>query len=134
MQYNMENNVFKNNVVYAGNRCLISVNKSRLEGGPPPVSIDYNLYYCASGSQASEWKEYPATVKGFEKYVQSTGNDQHSHFADPRFVDPAKEDFHLRPDSPAVAAGTNADGSPRTKSGSIDIGCYQQGRVRRADR
>ena len=92
------------------------------------MSIDYNLYYCASGSQASEWKEYPATVKGFEKYVQSTGNDQHSHFADPRFVDPAKKDFHLRPDSPAIAAGTNVDNSPRTKSGSIDIGCYEQRR------
>ena len=128
MQYNMANNVFKNNIVYAGNRCLITVNKSRLEGGTPPVSIDYNLYYCASGSQASEWKEYPATVKGFEKYIQSTGNDQHSHFADPRFVDPAKKDFHLRPDSPAIAAGTNVDNSPRTKSGSIDIGCYQQRR------
>jgi hypothetical protein len=76
-------------------------------------------------------------VKGFEKYVQSTGNDRHSHFSDPRFVDPAKNDFHLRPDSPAIAAGTNAgpvvgendlDSSPRIKSGSIDIGCYQQQR------
>jgi hypothetical protein len=66
-----------------------------------------------------------------------TGNDRHSRFSDPRFVDPAKKDFHLRPDSPAIAAGTNAglvvggkdlDSSPRIKPGSIDIGCYQERR------
>jgi hypothetical protein len=135
MQYNMEDDVFKNNIVYAGSRCLISVNKSSVPANTHPVDVDYNLYYCASGSTASDWKEYPATVKGFEKYVQSTGNDRHSRFSDPRFVDPARKDFHLRPDSPAVAAGTNAgllvgekdlDGSPRIKSGDIDIGCYQK--------
>jgi hypothetical protein len=135
MQYNMEDDVFKNNIVYAGARCLISVNKSAPTANTAPVSIDYNLYYCASGSKASEWKEYPATVKGFEQYVQSTGNDRHSHFADPRYIDPARKDFHLRSDSPAIAAGTNAglpvgekdlDGSPRMKAGGIDIGCYQK--------
>jgi len=135
MQYNMADDVFKNNIVYAGTRCLITVNKSSVPANTHPVDVDYNLYYCASGSTASAWKEYPATVKGFEKYVQTTGNDRHSRFSDPRFVDPARKDFHLRPDSPAVAAGTNAglpvgekdlDGSPRIKSGDIDIGCYQK--------
>jgi hypothetical protein len=47
-------------------------------------------------------------------------------FLDPRFVDPAKKDFHLRSDSPATAAGANTGlpmgeqvpaGSPRVKSG-----------------
>jgi len=135
MQYNMADDVFKNNIVYAGARCLISVNKSPIPANTHPVDVDYNLYYCASGSKASEWKEYPATVKGFEKYVQSTGDDRHSHFADPRFVDPARKDFYLRSDSPAIASGTSAglpvgekdlDGSPRIKSGGIDIGCYQK--------
>ena len=44
------------------------------------------------------------------------------------------KDFHLRSDSPAIAAGTtdgvpvgelDLEGSPRVKSGNIDIGCYQ---------
>jgi hypothetical protein len=135
MQYNMEDDVFKNNIVYAGARCLISVNKSAPAPNTAPVSVDYNLYYCASGSKASEWKEDPATVKGFEQYIQSTRNDRHSHFSDPRFVDPTSKNFHLRSDSPAIAAGTNAglsvgekdlDGSPRTKAGGIDVGCYQK--------
>ena len=135
MQYNMEDDAFKNNIVYAGSRCLIAVSKTSVSTNTPPVSIDYNLYYCASGSKASEWKEYPSSVKGFEEYVRSTGNDRHSRFLDPRFVDIAKKDFHVRSDSPAIGTGTNQglpvgekdlDGSPRIKSGSIDIGCYQK--------
>ncbi|MGA8199003.1 MAG: choice-of-anchor Q domain-containing protein, partial [Candidatus Sulfotelmatobacter sp.] len=73
-------------------------------------------------------------VKGFDNYVQSTGNDRHSQFLDPRFVDAAANDFHLRSDSPAIGAGTteglpvgelDLHGSPRVKSGHIDLGCYQ---------
>jgi len=46
----------------------------------------------------------------------------------------APKDFHLRSDSPAIAAGTtyrvsvgelDLENSPRVKSGKIDIGCYQ---------
>jgi hypothetical protein len=74
-------------------------------------------------------------VAGFDKYVQSTGNDRHSRFLDPHFVDAAAHDFHLRSDSPASAAGTtdgvpvgelDLEGSPRVKSGKVDIGCYQR--------
>ncbi len=134
MQWNMADNIFANNIVYAGPRCLIAVNKSQVDKQHPAVTIDHNLYYCASGSQASTWKEFAATVTGFEQYVQSTGNDRHSRFLDPHFVDVVANDFHLRPDSPASAAGTtvgmpvgelDVEGSPRVKSGDIDIGCYQ---------
>src|ERR1700761_3016103 len=38
MQYNMQDDVFKNNIVYAGARCLISVNKSAPAGNTAPVS------------------------------------------------------------------------------------------------
>lgn len=133
MQWNMADDIFENNIVYAGARCLITVNKSQVEKNHPPVTIDHNLYYCESGSKASTWKEASATVTGFDNYVQSTGNDRHSHFLDPHFVDAAK-DFHLRPHSPAIAAGTtdgvpvgevDLEGLPRVKSGHIDLGCYQ---------
>ncbi|HET9307213.1 MAG TPA: right-handed parallel beta-helix repeat-containing protein [Candidatus Sulfotelmatobacter sp.] len=133
MQWNMADDIFENNIVYAGARCLITVNKSQVEKNQPPVTIDHNLYYCASGSKASTWKEASATVTGFDNYFQSTGNDRHSRFLDPHFVDAVK-DFHLRSDSPAIAAGTtegvpvgelDLEGSPRVKSGNIDIGCYQ---------
>jgi Right handed beta helix region len=134
MQWNMADDIFENNIVYAGPRCLIAVNKSRVDGNHAPVTIDHNLYYCDSGSKTSIWVESSDRVTGFDKYVQSTANDTHSDFSDPRFVDPAKKDFHLGSDSPAIAAGAIAglpvgeldlDGSPRVKSGKIDIGCYQ---------
>src|SRR5271163_198119 len=117
MQWNMADNVFANNIVYAGARCLMSVNKSQVEKNRPPVSIDHNLYYCAAGSKASTWIESAETVTGFDKYVASTGNDRNSRFEDPHFVDAAANDFHLRSDSPAIAAGT-ADGVP---SGELDL-------------
>ena len=144
MQWNMADNIFANNIVYAGRRCLITVNKSEIDKNQadknqadknqPPVAIDHNLYYCASGSKASTWGAASGIVTGFDNYVQSSGNDRHSRFLDPHFVDAAK-DFHLRSDSPAIAAGIlegvpvgemDLDGSPRVKSGKIDIGCYQR--------
>ena len=135
MQWNMADNVFANNVVYAGADCLIAVNKSQVEKQQPPVTIDHNLYYCASGSNGSKWEQFPARVTGFDNYVRVTGNDRHSRFLDPHFVDAAANDFHLRSDSPAIAAGTtdgvpvgelDLEGSPRVRSGKIDIGCYQR--------
>jgi hypothetical protein len=133
MQYNMADNVFENNIVYAGPRCLMTVNKSPLEHGQVPVTIDHNLYYCASGATASAWGETSGPLKGFDSYVQSTKNDLHSRFLDPRFVK-ATENFHLQSGSPAIGAGVINDlpvgeldlaGAPRVKSGKIDLGCYQ---------
>ena len=135
MQWNMADDVFANNIVYAGSRCLIVVNKSQVDKDHPPVVIDHNLYYCASGSKASKWEQFPSQLAGFEQYVQTTGNDHHSQFLDPHFVDPAANDFHLRSDSPAIAAGATGgvpvgeldlEGSPRVASGKVDIGCYQR--------
>jgi hypothetical protein len=134
MQWNMADNIFANNVVYAGPACLMAINKSQAQS-LPPVRIDHNVYYCAAGAKASLWKQSAAAVTGFDRYVESTGNDRHSRFADPLFVESAKHDFHLRSDSPAVAAGTldgvlvgeqDLEGLQRVKAEKIDAGCYQK--------
>jgi hypothetical protein len=136
MQWNMADNIFANNIVYAGSRCLISSNKSQVDKNQSAVTIDHNIYYCTSGAKASTWiGASAATVTGFDNYVESTGSDRNSHFVDPHFVDVAAHDFHLQSDSPAIAAGTtdgvpvgelDLEGSPRVKSGKVDIGCYQR--------
>jgi hypothetical protein len=135
MQWNMADNVFENNIVNAGPRCLMTLNRSRLDRNHPPAMIDYNLYYCASGAKASKWAGVSDSVTGFDKYVEATGNDRHSRFLDPHFVSPAANDFHMQSDSPAIAAGTldglrvgelDLDGLPRVHSGKIDIGCYEK--------
>src|SRR5437016_14010433 len=96
--------------------------------------IDHRRDCGACGSKYCNWKEFTATVTGFDQSVQSTGNDRHCSFLDPYFVDATAHDFHLLSDSPAIATGTtdgvpvgelDLEGSPRVKSGKIDIGCYE---------
>src|SRR5580693_5510337 len=70
MQWNMADDIFANNIVYAGPHCLIAVNKSQVEKNHPPVTIDHNLYYCASGEKTSTWGETSGTLTGFDNYVQ----------------------------------------------------------------
>ncbi len=137
MQFNMTKNLFENNIVYAGNRCLMTSSKSGpVDRHPPTVSLDYNLYYCVSGAETSKWGWHPASYTGFSGYVRTTGNDQHSRFADPRFVDASKNDYHVQSGSPAINAGTTAgvaaaatedlDGGARKHGSKIDAGCYER--------
>jgi hypothetical protein len=133
MQFNMTNNVFENNIVYAGPRCLMTVSKS---GSAAAVTLNYNLYYCESGAAAGKWRSYDSNQIGFDKYVQATGSDRRSLFSDPGFAGILNNDFQLKSDSPAIDRGTNAgqsvvgetdlDVQPRIRSGRIDIGCYQK--------
>ena len=55
----------------------------------------------------------------------------YSLIGDPRFVDPAHDDYHLQPDSPAIDAGsdvgvyTDLDGNPRPFGNGFDLGAYE---------
>jgi hypothetical protein len=62
------------------------------------VKLDHNLYWDASGR--------PVTFEslGLAQW-QRSGQDAGSIIADPRFADADRLDFHLRPDSPALALG-----------------------------
>jgi len=103
--------------------------------GVPTVVIDHNLYYFERGKAALYGSFDAKAFTGFEQYVQQTGNDSNSVFADPRFVDPGTGDFHQKPDVPSRGKGENLgtevvgsqdlDGRLRVQDGKIDIGCYQ---------
>ncbi len=137
MQYYMANNIFKNNILVAGPRGLLTVSKSGpMQENEPTVVMDYNLYFAPLGPEKSIFQFDNATHTGFSAYVKATGKDKHSHFADARFVNPSANDFHLLTDSPAVGAGENLGTRVlgerdlgnvlRIQGGSVDMGCYQE--------
>lgn len=135
MQYYLRNNIFENNIVYVGKsgRALNS-RSGRVEANIPTVMLDHNVYYFPDGPGAVKWSYDGKDYRSFEEYIKATGNDRHSVFADPRFIDPAKSNFHLQRNSPAnngnanlppsVLGDKDLDGATRVKSGKIDIGCY----------
>jgi hypothetical protein len=136
MQFYMRNNLFENNIIYVGTSGRVFFSRSgREEPNVPTVTVDHNLYYYPQGPAAVKWSFDGKDYASFVQYRKATGNDAHSLFADPRFVDASKNNFHLQSDSPARNAGANLgpekvgekdlDGQPRVRNGKIDIGCYE---------
>lgn len=61
-----------------------------------------------------------------------TGGNNNNFWVVPGFVNPAANDFRLRPDSPNINSGynpavapTDLDGHPRVMGGSVDLGAYE---------
>lgn len=136
MQFYLRNNIFKNNIIYVGasGRVLKSI-MGRADAGAPTVTMDNNVYFFPAGPGAVKWSFDGKDYASFADYVKGTGDDGHSVFADPRFTDPAKHNFHLQSNSPARGGGAklgsdivgadDLDGVPRVREGKLDIGCYQ---------
>ena len=95
--------------------------------------LDANLYYALDGSSDGTWQWKGADYGDFDTWRSRSGNDRHSMFADPGFVDPAAQDFSLVASSPAVDAGafaatsgsTDLAGGPRAQGGSVDMGAFE---------
>lgn len=135
MQFHMRHNVFENNIVYIGDSAQATHSRSGpVSPDTPTVTMDHNLFYYQGGPDAVKWSYNHQAYAGFEAFVKATGGSGQV-FADPRFVDVYKEDFHLRSDSPAIGGGVDPglavigardlDGRSRTTNGRIDMGCYQ---------
>ena len=72
---------------------------SRYSSGWKPLpEMDYNLWFSHEGVMVNWFGE---KIGSFEDYRKTTGLDAHSRFADPKFIDPARGDYRLAPDSPA---------------------------------
>lgn len=88
---------FENNVVFWDNDSpLFNGNWADAEH----FQMDKNVYWRAGGK--------PVTfVNGLslERWQKEKGQDRHSIVADPLFVNPAEEDYRLRPESPALKLG-----------------------------
>jgi hypothetical protein len=79
------------------------------------VSFDKNVY-CIAGESAGGATDLRVGGLPLEQW-RADGKDRHSTVADPKFVNPAAEDFNLKPDSPARDVGfvpfDQADVGPR---------------------
>ena len=134
VQYHATNNIFENNIIYAGGngRFVYSfVNQAN------PVTIDYNLYFSSVALSGSLWTWNGTSHTGFAAWQSSTGNDAHSSYADPLFVSLVTPDLHVSSSSPAVNTGNTSlgptafgtldlAGNARVQGSYVDKGAYEQ--------
>ena len=75
------------------------------EAGIPKAfgGADYNLFFAARGDRALVGMGPQKTIPLAQ--WQAMGYEEHSVVADPLFVDPAHDDYRLRPESPALKLG-----------------------------
>jgi parallel beta-helix repeat protein len=112
--------IIKNNIFYDMPGHAINVSFTGTEPSPK-TALDYvvrNMTFRSDGK--SVW----------EPYTYSHGHDLWN--VDPKLADPAKGDYHLKPDSPAIAAGAevsdvkvNLDGVARPQGKPCAIGAFE---------
>jgi hypothetical protein len=105
---------------------------------PNPAVMDFNDYYDTAGaSSLFDWQG--KSISGFAAYQTASGQEAHSKFADPLYVNVVTTpyNFDLSSGSPAINAGTNLGvntvgvldyaGNPRVNgSGQVNMGAYEQ--------
>jgi hypothetical protein len=125
-QYEMRDNIIRNNIVYANASAdFIESWSSAMSGNV----IDNNLFFSAGRTDGSwQWKNI--SYFNFAEYQAASGNDANSlNGFDPLFIDAAAENLRLSPASPAIDVGynlaeagaTDIDGQTRIQN-LIDIG------------
>jgi hypothetical protein len=137
IQFFSTNNTIENNIAYATTTGYLLFDYTTSEAHP--ATLDYNLYYSTIGAGASLWQWQGKNIAGFAKYQTVSGQDAHSKFADPQFVNIVSlpPNLDVLSSSPAINAGTNLGqsvvgvldfaGNPRVNaSGQINMGAYEQ--------
>ncbi len=128
VQFDTRNNVIENNILVASASGILIQNGYTQNTGN---TVDYNLYYGPGGASGSTWIWKTVSYGSFAAYKIGSGNDAHSLFADPLFVNAAAANFHLAAASPAINAGyadtaiigtADIDGDARVSGSSVDIG------------
>ncbi len=96
----MADNVFARNIVYYHTGQLIRVNRWH---DKVLAICENNLYWQVDADLTDP--QASVTPKGSLAKWRQAGHDQTSIVADPLFVDPANDDYRLRPGSPALMLG-----------------------------
>jgi hypothetical protein len=129
LQYAPLSNSITHNILVANSQNLLIGNQFTQNTNNV---VDWNLYFAPGGVDNSTWEWKKKSYNGFAAYQTATGNDAHSIFADPLFINATNLNFHLSTNSPAVNAGdtnfvaapgeTDIDFQPRVAFGRTDIG------------
>ncbi|MCM3133370.1 right-handed parallel beta-helix repeat-containing protein [Paenibacillus polysaccharolyticus] len=102
IQSHTRNNTFTRNIVAAGSSDVLIHNEYTSNAGN---MFDHNLYYVNDEAQEALWVWKNESYSGVTAYQQGTGNDTHSRYVNPAFVNSSKGDYRLRTGSPAKAYG-----------------------------
>jgi len=97
----MAGNRIRGNIIYYHNPEAMLYKHRRLS--LEHFECDHNLVYHFGRPLLTSLKDVPPE-KQWARW-QELGFDRHSIVADPRFVDPEKDDYRLQPDSPALKLG-----------------------------
>jgi len=130
VQFDTLDNVIANNVIMASSRHVFVENAYTENVGNV---LDHNLYASVDGGSDGTWQWKGVEYDDFDRWSTRSGNDGHSEFADPGFVDAEANDFRIEQGSPAVDAGAflaasgsaDAAGDPRAQGGGIDLGAFE---------
>jgi hypothetical protein len=112
---NIDNNTYiKNNIFYGMangslHPCAEALYVTPNSPSSAVIVSDYNLFYQVDSlTRVVDWKDNRYTTSGWNTYVATFGQDNHSvPPTDPLFVDASNRDFHLKSNSPAIGAGLN---------------------------
>jgi hypothetical protein len=139
IQYHATNNTIGNNIFddyTLSSKYLVYDFTSSVAN---PATMDYNVYYDTAGTAGALFDWQAKSYTGFSAYRTASGQEAHSQFADPLYVNVATApyNFDLASGSPAINAGLNLGvntvgvldyaGNPRVNSsGQINVGAYEQ--------
>lgn len=139
IQYYATNNTIENNIVDGYTLTSKYLLYDFTSSEPSPATLDDNDYYNTVGAAGSLWDWQGKSITGFSTFQSTSGQDAHSKFADPLYVNvtTAPYNFDVSSGSPAINSGTNLGvnvvgvldyaGNPRVNgSGQINMGAYEQ--------
>jgi hypothetical protein len=129
-------NIVKNNIIYTSSQNIPVTNPFGITNAYNNT-FDYNLYFTPGGANNSTWNWNNKDFANFAAYKTASGQDAHSIFANPLFVNLTLFDIHLQDASPAVDGGDSAYvpatgekdlyGDTRLSGAGVDIGASESG-------
>lgn len=131
LQWNNMNNQIKNNILYSNSQNRF-INKINTSGSGN--TLDYNLMFNLNGANGLKWNWDGVYYSTLSTYIKGSGNDSHSIYGDPLFVDRLQNNIQLGSGSSAIDKGYSQDvgngvldysGLARIQGKSVDIGAVE---------